>query len=188
MADSSTISAEKSVARSGAMSGRARTRDEIVAEICQQVSDGGVLNDVLGPDRPEGYPSRWGFYQWKAENAEYEKQYEEAVKLRIDRYVEETAAIADDGTNDWVLRNDPTNPGYNLNGEHVQRSKIRISTRQWLAEKMWPRKYGQKVAVGGSDDMPPIKSSVAIGNPEDVYRALLGGGTLAGNGDEESFT
>lgn len=168
---------------------RARTRDEIVADICEQIAGGAVLTDVLGPDRPAGYPSRKTFYGWKEDNAEYETQYENAVKVRIEKFLEETVEIADNGTNDWMLKNDPQNAGYIANGEHVQRSKIRISTRQWLAEKMWPRKYGQKVALGGADDLPPMQSNVTVapaGTPEEVYRAMLTGGVLAKPVEPES--
>ncbi len=33
--------------------------------------------------------------------------------------------------------------GYKLNGEHVQRSRLRIDTRKFLAAKLLPKQYGQ---------------------------------------------
>ena len=43
--------------------------------------------------------------------------------------------------------------GYKLNGEHVQRSKLRIDARKWKASKLAPQKYGDKVSteVSGPD-------------------------------------
>lgn len=158
---------------------RARTREEIVAEICQRIANGEALTNICTKDRKDDYPPRTTFYDWKDENPEFEKAYLRAMKLRVDAYVEETFEIADDGRNDWVKANDPNNPGYVFNGEHSQRSKMRISQRNWYAEKICPRIYGQKIALGGADDMPPIKSvSEVVGTPEDVYRNLLTGGTL----------
>jgi hypothetical protein len=41
--------------------------------------------------------------------------------------------------------------GWEQNGEHIQRSRVRIDTRKWLLSKMLPKVYGDKseVAVTG---------------------------------------
>ena len=66
-------------------------------------------------------------------------------EAQADALAEETLEIADDGKNDWMLDNDPDNPGYKLNGEHVQRSRLRVDARKWFASKVAPKKYGEKV-------------------------------------------
>jgi hypothetical protein len=43
--------------------------------------------------------------------------------------------------------NDPENPGYRANGEHIQRSKLRVDTRKWFLSKLKPKVYGDKSAV-----------------------------------------
>lgn len=40
----------------------------------------------------------------------------------------------------------------------IQRSKLRVDTRKWLASKMAPKKYGDKVAIGGADDLGPVQT------------------------------
>jgi hypothetical protein len=35
--------------------------------------------------------------------------------------------------------------GWQLNGEHLQRSRLRVDTRKWIASKLKPKKYGDKV-------------------------------------------
>ncbi|MEU6504669.1 hypothetical protein ABZ895_34575, partial [Streptomyces californicus] len=35
--------------------------------------------------------------------------------------------------------------GYQLNGEHVQRSRLRIDTRKWYLSKIMPKKYGERI-------------------------------------------
>ena len=42
--------------------------------------------------------------------------------------------------------------------EAIQRSKLRVDTRKWLASKKAPRKYGDKVAIGGADDLGPVQT------------------------------
>ena len=33
-----------------------------------------------------------------------------------------------------------------------------MDTRKWLASKKAPRKYGDKVAIGGADDLGPVQT------------------------------
>ena len=37
--------------------------------------------------------------------------------------------------------------GWVLNGEHIQRSRLRVDTRKWYLSKLNPKKYGDKVDV-----------------------------------------
>lgn len=64
--------------------------------------------------------------------------------------------IADDGSNDWMERKnaDGENIGWQENGEALRRSALRVSTRQWIAEKLKPKKYGNKVALTDPDGGP----------------------------------
>ncbi len=37
--------------------------------------------------------------------------------------------------------------GWQLNGEHVQRSRLRVDTRKWFLSKLAPKRYGDRQAV-----------------------------------------
>lgn len=37
--------------------------------------------------------------------------------------------------------------GWVLNGEHVQRSRLRVESRKWIASKLKPKAYGEKQQV-----------------------------------------
>ena len=40
----------------------------------------------------------------------------------------------------------------------IARSRLRVDARKWVAAKLAPRKYGEKVALtGGADSDPPIR-------------------------------
>lgn len=163
-------------AHAGENARSARARATIVAEICERVANGEVLGRICeDPDHPE-YPARRTFFDWR-DDPEIEAAYQKAILIRLDKYVEETIEIADDGANDWMQSTNPQNPGWQLNGEHVQRSKIRISQRNWYAEKIAPRVYGATLAVGGSDRLPPVRQTNVEITPEQAYRTLLTGGT-----------
>lgn len=88
------------------------------------------------------------FFSWIAKNKDFADQYARATEVRADAIFEEMFDIADDGSNDWIEKFDKTGQSYyDLNGEHVQRSKLRIDARKWALSKMQPKKYGDKLDV-----------------------------------------
>jgi len=69
-----------------------------------------------------------------------------AVRAGTHKMADECLEIADDGSNDWMEKKnqDGDNIGWQLNGEHVQRSKLRIDTRLRLIGQWNRREYGSK--------------------------------------------
>lgn len=105
--------------------------------------------------------SRESFFEWLAKDNNLVDQYTRATEVRADAIFEEMFDIADDGTNDWVEKFDKEgNSHYDLNGEHVQRSKLRIDARKWALSKMMPKKYGDKIDV--TSDNEKIQAQVTI--------------------------
>jgi hypothetical protein len=39
---------------------------------------------------------------------------------------------------------------------------MRLEQRRWFAEKLLPKVYGPKIAIGGTDDLPPIQMTKAL--------------------------
>jgi hypothetical protein len=68
---------------------------------------------------------------------------------------EDILAIADDSASDVIVGE---NGREMVNNEAIARSRLRVDARKWLASKMAPKKYGDKLAVGGADDLPPIQT------------------------------
>lgn len=69
--------------------------------------------------------------------------------------------IADDGSNDWMESHDPENRGWRFNGEHVQRSRLRVETRKWFLSKLMPKVYGDKSSVELSGSLDLAKEILA---------------------------
>ena len=53
--------------------------------------------------------------------------------------------------------------GYKLNGENIQRSRLRIDTRKWLMSKLNPKVYGDKLdmTTNGNDIGVTLSASQA---------------------------
>jgi len=99
--------------------------------------------------RPDDMPAMSTVFKWLRERPDFSQQYARAKAEAADVLVEEILDIADDATNDWmeVHAKDAVAAGYRLNGEHVQRSRLRIDTRKWIAAKLKPKKYGERVGL-----------------------------------------
>lgn len=88
---------------------------------------------------------------WLGYRPEFVQQYARARDAQADALVDESLDIADDGSNDWMERRSEAekgagvNTGWVLNGEHVQRSKLRVEQRRWAASRLAPKRYGDKV-------------------------------------------
>ncbi len=135
---------------------------EIFDAICEHIADGKSLRSICLKD---GMPSKTSVMRWLMENEALRDQYTRARELQADVLADETLDIADDATNDWMeSRSDAGSVGYRLNGEHIQRSKLRIDQRKWMAGKLRPKVYGDRVAIGGAADMDPIKTEEVGGS------------------------
>lgn len=87
-------------------------------------------------------------------------RYARAKEAQADYLAEEIIAIADDGSNDYMEKVNKDGSTYEtLNTEHVQRSRLRIDTRRWVAAKLRPKKYGDKLELSGDPERPLSEKS-----------------------------
>lgn len=135
---------------------------EIAAEICAELALGKSLRKVC---LPEDRPSVATIFIWFGKHPEFVEQYEKAKAECADFLAEEIIEIADDGTNDYMESIDAETGGvigYKINGEHVQRSRLRVDARKWIAAKLKPKKYGDRVIQQGDKDADPIQHTHSI--------------------------
>jgi hypothetical protein len=61
-------------------------------------------------------------------------------------------------------------PAWVINGEHIQRSRLRVDARKWLLAKMLPKVFGDRIAaeLTGKDGAPLVPDVPA----RDVARAI----------------
>lgn len=126
--------------------------------------------------RSEEMPDKSTVFRWLRLHVEFRDQYTRAKEESADALSEEMIDIADDATNDWMerLSDEEKSLGYVINGEHVQRSRLRIETRKWLASKLKPKRYGDKVdhSLAGPDGGPvqhvhKVERVIRRANPSD---------------------
>lgn len=156
------------------MTGRPSTYNrEIADEILLLISMGKSLRSICKSD--DRFPPQTTFRQWVLDDVDgLSARSARAYRHGYDAIAEETIEIADDASNDWMADNDPDNPGYKLNGEAVQRAKVRIDTRLRLLGKWDAKRYGDKVhqEVTGPDGAPLCPIDVGALSSEAIREIL----------------
>ena len=105
--------------------------------------------------RSEGMPAPSTVLEWVAGDRDgFAERYARARELQAHALADQLLAIADDGRNDWMAANDPDNPGYKANGEHIHRSRLRYDARKWLTSKILPKVYGDRTTIAGDAESP----------------------------------
>jgi hypothetical protein len=83
--------------------------------------------------------------------------------MQAEGFFEEIVEIADDGRRDYQ----ETEEGASLvDHDHIQRAKLRVDARKWVAARMAPKKYadpGRQAAADPEDSKPKL-----IDNDSDI--------------------
>jgi len=129
---------------------------EIANRICHEIATTSKsLRTICLPDE---MPSVGTVLKWLKEDKDgFLAQYELSKQEQADYLIEEMIDIADDGSNDFMTITGKGGQDYEVeNKEVTSRSRLRVDTRKWIASKLKPKKYGDKVTqeITGADGGP----------------------------------
>lgn len=134
------------------MAGRPTDYSQAMASmICERLADGESLRSIC---RDETMPAKSSVFLWLTQHKAFSDQYALARQAQADALFDDILEIADDARNDWMEINGDDDAGWRANGEHLQRSRLRVDARKWMAGKLKPKVYGDKVQLGGDADNP----------------------------------
>jgi hypothetical protein len=123
---------------------------EIADAICERIADGESLRAICSD---ADMPNKATVFRWLGDkkHSAFCDQYARAREAQADSLVDDMIDIADDGRNDWMERLDKDDRpiGWMENGEALRRSALRIDARKWMAGKLKPKKYGDKLELDG---------------------------------------
>jgi hypothetical protein len=132
--------------------------EELADAICERLCMGESLRRIT---KDEGMPSIATVMRWLLNIPEFDNKYARARQLQAEVWADEMIDIADDATNDYMEKKGKEG-SFELNPENIQRSKMRLEQRRWYAEKLRPKVYGPKLAIGGAADLPPINTTKTL--------------------------
>lgn len=122
----------------------------VIERICTELMQGRSLRKICQAD---DIPDQVNVFRHLHRDEEFRKQYALAREVQAETLIDEITDIADDGSNDWVERE--LKDGSTIvvaDHEHINRSRLRVDTRKWVASKILAKKYGDRVVL---EDGPP---------------------------------
>lgn len=124
--------------------------EEIALTICDRIAGGESLRKIC---ESEEIPSTVTILKWLSKYPEFVTQYAHARELQAEHMAEEILEIADEARLDTFTDDDGR---VITNQEVIARSRLRVDARKWLASKLSPKKYGDKIdhTIGNPDGTP----------------------------------
>ena len=114
-----------------------RTKEDFLAEVFDRIAVGESMLKIC---QDPGMPARKSIFKWIDEDEEVKRQYNEALRLRGEHYA------------DGVMESAEAAVGLDAPGVNAQR--LIVDTKKWIAARLLPRKYGDRVVLAGDTDNP----------------------------------
>lgn len=121
--------------------------EEIALHICAELAMGRSLVSICKDD---DMPDISTVYRWRLAHPTFRDMYTRAREDQADTLADEIVGIADESINDTYLDSDGNE---RTNHEVVARSKLRVDARKWVAAKLKPRSYGDKLDLTHSGEL-----------------------------------
>lgn len=129
------------------MAGKTKYTQEIADKLCDLISSSNRGVAFHCKDKSVNVaPST--IYKWLSENKPFSEQYARAREAQADFLAEEILEISDHSDKDTVIIYDKAGNAIPVEDkEWTNRSRLRVESRKWLAGKLKPKKYGDKLDI-----------------------------------------
>ncbi len=108
---------------------------EIADMICEAIAHGHGLHQMCRDN--DNWPSSSMVYRWLDQREEFREAYARARQRQADYLAEEIKDISDNST-DW------------------NKARLQVDTRKWIAARLAPRKYGDRL-LHSDADLGPLR-------------------------------
>jgi hypothetical protein len=96
---------------------------ELGLKVCERIANGESLRAIARDPETPALSTMWA---WLESHPEFSARYARAREQQADKFAEEIVAIADEE-------------------EDPQKARVRIDARKWVASKLKPKSYGDRV-------------------------------------------
>lgn len=126
---------------------------DIAYEICERIACGEPLTKIT---KTPGMPSYATVQRWLSEESEFQEKFQEiyarARSDQADTLADEIIEIADNDKGDYrIAYGKDGKPFVKVDHENVHRSKLRVDARKWIASKLKPKRYGERLGIEGPE-------------------------------------
>jgi len=150
--------------------GVTRYDPEFALLICERIATTpqSLVKICEAPDMP-GVAT---IFRWAREHPDFQEMYVLAKETQAEVLIEEALDIVDDDSQDIIESADGK---IVFNRIHLQRCKMQVEHRRWIAAKLLPRKYGthQREKNAATKSSPPPERPAPDGVMTEEYRMQL---------------
>ncbi len=115
---------------------------DIADMICERLAGGESLRSICGN---ETFPARSTVFRWLSLHPEFQDQYARAREAQADAIFDEMIDIADNPLIGEKTKTLPDGKKETTTGDMIEHRRLQVETRKWMAGKLRPKKYGDKV-------------------------------------------
>lgn len=139
---------------------------KLADEICNKIASTSNGLKKLCTENPH-WPNKSTIYSWLKNNKEFSNQYARAKRCQIQVFVDEIVEISDDNANDCLF---DAEGKIVFNSLAVQRARLRIDSRKWLACKLVPKVYGADPLTSEDNSSLPLPTLKGVVDPNEAAR------------------
>lgn len=144
-----------------------RERPDAIDELCEFITGGTAEHSLTKFCEGRGFLLTT-VLKWLAADEERQRIYDLACRHRGQVMFDNILTVA----------NEPVpSSEKGLDGAAVADKRLRVDTLKWAAGRMDPKRFGDKVQVGGADDLPPVAHKVEGTleiSPSEAYMRMIG--------------
>lgn len=131
--------------------------NKLATDICTHISNGKSLRQIA---ELENYPSIEAMRVWLIKYPDFAVQYAHARDEQADYYADEILA---------TIENAPSSR------DEIERAKVKVEALKWIASKLKPRKYGDKLDVTSDGERieQPIYGGMSVPKKQPPIEAEL---------------
>ncbi|MND22655.1 hypothetical protein D3C80_130380 [compost metagenome] len=116
--------------------------EEIALTICELIASGKSLKSIC---EDESMPAQSTVYRWLIGNSEFSERYARAREVQADTLFDEVLSIADT-PQIGEKRKIKEDGGVEVStGDMIEHRRLQVDARKWMASKLQPKKYGDKL-------------------------------------------
>lgn len=135
------------------MAGVTTYTQEIADYICEAIADGRSLRDICLQD---DMPNRSTVFKWLDDIDGFSNQYARARDEQAETLADEIVNIVDNAANPLMVDGIPLlndgKPVLYTDTASIAHARLKMDARKWVASKLKPKKYGEKLELEAKVD------------------------------------
>lgn len=116
--------------------------EKLALKVCEKIASGQSLRKIAGD---KNMPSITTIWTW-LDRPSFAKQYARAREEQADALADEITEISD-----AII---PRGIDGRIDSGAVNQARLKIDARKWIAAKLKPKKYGDRLELGGDKENP----------------------------------